>query len=70
MVPVGSTKNGLTRSVEVIDIENPDMICQDLPEYPIAIQNPATFLNFDEEPEICGGRGTSSIYKAIYIFYF
>ncbi len=66
MVPVGATKNGVTKTVEVIDLDNPDMICQDLPEYPLAVHNAATFLNFDQKPEICGGRGiNASPHKAI-----
>ena len=55
MVAVGTTKDGLTNNVEIIDLENPGMICQDLSDYPLAIYGAATFLNFDQEPEICGG---------------
>ncbi len=55
MVAVGYTINGLSDNVEVIDLENPEMICQDLPDYPFALYGVATFLNFNEEPEICGG---------------
>ena len=67
MVPIGSTKNGDTRNVEVIDLDNPNMICQDLPEYPLAVYGAATFLNFEHEPEICGGRSNGTILKAIFL---
>ncbi len=56
MVAVGYTKNGLTNNVEVVDLENPEMICQDLPDLPLALFGAASFLNFDKEPEICGGN--------------
>ena len=70
MVAVGSTSDGETKNVEVIDLKNLDMICQDLPDYPFAIKDATTFLNFDEQPEICGGvnKKESIYYKASFIF--
>jgi len=67
---VGYTENGYTKSVEIIDLENPGMICQDLMEYPLALEGAATFINFDEEPEICGGGDSRSLiyYKASKLF--
>ena len=66
MVAVGYTENGYTRNVEVIDLENPGITCHDLMEYPLAIEGAATFLNFEEEPEICGGGDSRAFtyYKA------
>ncbi len=71
MVANGYTDNGYTKNVEVIDLENPGMSCQDLMEYPLALEGAATFLNFEEEPEICGGGDSRSFiyYKVVNKFY-
>jgi len=62
-VAVGTTKNGFTNNVEVLDLENPGMICEDLPGHPLAVYGAAIFLNFDQEPEICGGSDEQLFYQ-------
>ena len=63
MVALGYDSYGRTNSVEVIDLENPGMVCQDLPEYPLALKGAAAFINFEGEPEMCGGYDGDKSYK-------
>ncbi len=63
MVALGNDMYGRTNKIEVVDLKNPRMICQDLPEYPFALKGAAAFLNFEEEPEICGGYDEIDAYK-------
>ncbi len=56
LVGNGNTTNGLTRSVEVIDLSSSDMICDPLPDFPILTERTVRGLDFDDRPIICGGR--------------
>ena len=70
MVALGYDSYGRTSNVEVIDLVNPGMICQDLPEYHLGLVGASAFLNFEEEPEICGGYDGVKSYKAIVVVFF
>ena len=65
MIALGYDSYGRTSNVEVIDLENPEewfaKICQNilLPQQALA-----AFINFEEEPEICGGYDGDNSFKA------
>ena len=46
MVALGYDSYGRTSNVEVIDLENPGMVCQDLPEYPLALVGAGSIYKF------------------------
>ncbi len=34
--------------------------CQELPDYPLALEGAAAFLNYENRPEVCGGGNTAT----------
>ncbi len=72
MIGWGTTSTGQTNDTETLDLENLDSSsgsrsgsvsssdCQDLPDYPLAIEGAAAFLNYENRPEVCGGGNTAT----------
>ena len=56
LVGTGYTFNGLTQTVEVIDLESPPKTCSNLPDFPIGVLGTVGGLDFQERPMICGGN--------------
>jgi hypothetical protein len=56
LIAGGNTSNGLTDSVEVIDLEGSSSICDQLKKIPNKIERAFGGLGFDDKPIICGGK--------------
>jgi len=76
MIGWGTTSTGQTNDTEIVDLENldsssgsrsgsssdsvPGSDCQELPDYPLALEGAAAFLNYNNKPEVCGGGNTAT----------
>jgi hypothetical protein len=53
---LGFSMSGLTNNIEIIDLESELTTCQNLTNFPLALEGSFGGLGFQEKPIICGGR--------------
>ena len=67
LVGTGLTADGYTTEIEVIDLLNPGVKCQNLPNYPLetlsAVGTPYPY----EAPLICGGHNATDFSSECYV---
>ena len=54
LVGLGSTEDGFTDSIEIIDLSSPNTTCKNLPNFPQTLEKPFGGLGFQDRPNICG----------------
>ena len=68
LVGLGQTGSGLTKSVEIVDLEMSSTSCQSLDDFPLSLEGTVGGLGFDQTPRICGGFSAGSYRKDCYIY--
>ena len=63
LVALGLSNTGAVKDIEIIDLKNPNMSCQNLPAFPKQMYGAIGGLGLQNEPFLCGGTNPENVFN-------